>query len=327
MQDVLSLLRKQKMENKIVLKQKPMVSIVMPTYNRAHLIEKSIQSVLQQTYTNFELLIVDDGSIDNTEKVVQRCLDPRIRYIKCSKNMGANVVRNIGIKAAKCEYIAFQDSDDEWLPNKLEKQMILMEKSDEKLGVVYTGFWRFEGDDKSYTPSTRVTHVEGNISQEILKENFVSTQTILVKKKCLEDVGLFDEKLPRLQDWELIIRLSKKYEFQYVKEGLVNVYHTENSITSTGNNVLYDAYETIINKNALNFEDSKLLGRHYSSLGIWFIENDDFLKGRKYLFKAIKSDQFIGKYYLRFILAIFGERFYKKSLEKYKKLDIYKNLG
>lgn len=100
----------------------PTVSVVIPTYNRAHLVGRAIQSVLNQTYQDFEIIVVDDGSTDNTEEVVKSFNDPRIRYIRHDQNRGGSAARNTGIKMARGEYIAFQDSDDEWLPEKLESR-------------------------------------------------------------------------------------------------------------------------------------------------------------------------------------------------------------
>lgn len=107
----------------LIAKNNPKVSVIIPTYNRAHLIGRAIKSVLNQTYKDFEIIIVDDGSTDKTEEVVKDFKDERVRYIRREKNKGGSAARNTGIKAARGEYIAFQDSDDEWLPEKLEKQM------------------------------------------------------------------------------------------------------------------------------------------------------------------------------------------------------------
>ena len=112
----------------------PKVSVIIPTYNRAHLVGRAIRSVLNQTYQDFEIIVVDDGSTDNTEEVVKSFNDPRIRYIRHEKNRGGSAACNTGIRAARGEYIAFQDSDDEWLPEKLEKQMQVFENTPTGVG-------------------------------------------------------------------------------------------------------------------------------------------------------------------------------------------------
>ena len=115
----------------------PGISVIIPTYNRAHLISRSAKSVLAQTYPDFELIIVDDGSGDNTEEIIEALADPRIRYLRHESNRGVSAARNTGIRAARGDYIAFQDSDDEWLPQKLEKQLGLFEQDNRgDLGLV-----------------------------------------------------------------------------------------------------------------------------------------------------------------------------------------------
>lgn len=116
---------------------KDKISIIVPTYNRAQVIARSINSILTQTYENFELLILDDGFTDDTRNIIERFEDERIRYIRLKDNSGASHARNVGIQMVTCEYIAFQDSDDVWLPEKLEKQMQKMVHASEKVGLVY----------------------------------------------------------------------------------------------------------------------------------------------------------------------------------------------
>lgn len=214
------------------LNDTPFISIVIPTYNRARFLGRSVRSVLNQTYKNFEVIVADDASTDDTAEIIKTFKDDRIRYIRHESNAGAAAARNTGIKVSRGEYVAFQDSDDEWLPEKLEKQMALFEQVSTETGVVYTGFWRVRNNQKTYIPPDGIKQKEGYIHRELLKRNFVSTQTVVVKKECLEKSGLFDERLPRLQDWELFIRLSKLYEFKYVAEPLVIAYFTPESISA-----------------------------------------------------------------------------------------------
>ena len=245
----------------------PTVSVIIPTYNRAHLIGRAIKSVLNQTYQDFEIIVVNDGSTDNTEEVVKSFSDKRIKYIWHEKNKGAAAARNTGIKIAKGEYIAFQDSDDEWFPNKLEKQMKIFKKESPNLGIVYTGFYRIKDSEKKYIPSHEIVKKEGSIYEELLKGSFITTQSILVRKECFKKVGIFDENLPRLQDWELVIRLSKYYEFKCIDEPLLISYYTTDSI-SANHKALIEALELILTKHYKNFNNYKeILSRHYFSLG------------------------------------------------------------
>ena len=115
----------------------PLVSVIIPTHNRADLVPLAIQSVLQQTYTNLECIVVDDASTDNTEETVRTIIDERIIYLRHENNKHASAARNTGIKYARGEFIAFLDDDDEWLPTKLEKQVPFLLNLHEKVGMIY----------------------------------------------------------------------------------------------------------------------------------------------------------------------------------------------
>ena len=168
---------------------KPTVSIIIPTYNREQLIARSIKSVLNQTYQDFEIIIVDDASTDNTEEVISNFNDKRIRYIRHEKNKGAAAARNTGIRAARCDYIAYQDSDDEWLPEKLARQMELLEDASPQVGVIYTGFWKTENHRRTYIPFSWVSQKNGDIHKELLKGNFIGSPVVLTKKECFRQGG------------------------------------------------------------------------------------------------------------------------------------------
>ena len=290
----------------------PTVSVIIPTYNRAHLVGRAIRSVLAQTYQDFEIIVVDDASTDNTEEVVNSFNDPHIRYIRHEKNHGGAAARNTGINVARGEYIAFQDSDDEWLPEKLEKQMKVFESAPAKVGVVYTGFWRIDDDKKTYIPSTKINRKEGNVHNELLEGNFVTTQAAIVKRECLRKAGMFDERLPRLQDWELFIRISKSYEFKCVDEPLVVSYFTPDSI-SANQDALTKALELILEKHFQDFRsNARLLARHQYSIGNLLCQSGRVAQGREYLLKAVKSYPLNIKYPIAAFVSLFGERAYNK---------------
>lgn len=308
------------------VKNSPTVSVVIPTYNRAHLTGRAIRSVLNQTYHDFEIIVVDDGSTDNTEEVIKKIQeqDKRIRYIQHEKNKGAAAARNTGIKAAQGEYIAFQDSDDEWLPEKLEKQMKAFATAPAGVGVVYTGHWRIEDNKKIYMPSSMVTQKEGNIHKELLKEGFgfVITPSAVIRKKCFEKSGMFDENLPRLQEWELFIRVSKYYKFKCIDEPLVNSYCKSDSI-STSHEALIKALEIILTRHYEDFkENGKSLSKRYYSIGIFLCSNNKIKQGRSYLIKAVKIYPFNIKFLLVIVvfLSFFGQDIYNKVAEKYRKI-------
>ena len=307
------------------MKKNSNVSIIIPTYNCARLIGRAIESVLNQTYRDFELVIVDDGSTDNTEEIIKEFQkkDERIKYICHDKNKGGSAARNTGIKVARGEYIAFQDSDDEWLPGKLKKQMEVFKNISSKVGVVYTGFWRITDNKKTYIPESWVKQKDGNIYFELLKGNFVGTPTILIKKKCFQKVGIFDEKLPRLQDWELVIRLSKYYDFKCIDEPLLISYYTTDSI-SANHKALIEALELILTKHYKKFNNyKKILSRHYFDLGRILYLDEDLISGRRYFIKAVKKYPLNIKYLLAYLVSFFGLKTFNKVTKIYHKFKYY----
>lgn len=201
------------------------VSVIIPTYNRADVLANAVQSVLQQSFTDFELLIVDDGSTDNTDIVVESMDDKRIRYLKMPENAGVAAARNEGIRHAKYDYIAFQDSDDYWKSDKLEKQMAFLTQKPE-IGLLYCPYECQKADGSTIlVPDYTIPSEEkqGNIYRYMLLRNTIGTPGVLVRRSCLEKSGLFNESLTCLEDWELFLRISRDYEIAFQDESLVLV--------------------------------------------------------------------------------------------------------
>lgn len=201
------------------------VSVILPTYNRAYCIERSIDSVLRQTYREFELWVIDDASTDCTEELADQFMkaDNRVRYFKQPINRGAAAARNEGIRRAQCSCIAFQDSDDVWKADKLEKQMRVLEEQPD-VGLVYC---TFEGRKKDGTlihipdDSMERSVLQGDMYELLLQGNVIDAPTAVVRRECLEQCGLFDEELTCLEDWELFLRIAKEWKIGYVDEALL----------------------------------------------------------------------------------------------------------
>lgn len=225
------------------------VSVVIPTYNRAELLKKAVESLLSQSHQNIEIVIVDDCSTDHTSEVIGEMKDHRIQYIKHPANKGGAAARNTGIAHAAGDYIGFLDSDDQWLPKKLEKQLEVFRKNS-NIGVVYTGL--------SVVNETKVLRemmpmFKGNILTKLIQFNCIdTTSSILVKKELLDEIEGFDASFPSCQDWDLYIRLAQKTQFDYVKEPLVLFFqHSEERITSNkkavqqGHLLIYEKYKEL----------------------------------------------------------------------------------
>lgn len=272
-----------------------MISIVIPTYNRASTLERCIKSLLYQTYSDFEIIIVDDNSSDNSGAIIKNLNDPRIKYLKHKKNLGANAARNTGIKNAMGDLIAFQDSDDEWFKNKLEIQIKALNES--KADIVASSFIRHMDGKKTILPKENIN--DEKISKTILYKNCISTQTILGKAKCFKD-NEFDDRLPRFQDWELIIRLSRQYKIHFIKQPLANVYVQKDSITKKPQKAI-DAIDMIMKKHKdIIYRDNKALAAFYSLLGDIYLQVPYF--GKCYYYESLKYNKMNYKTYARLVI-------------------------
>lgn len=220
----------------LILNIEPAVSVVMPTFNRAHMLRRSIVSVLNQTFSNFELIIVDDGSIDNTSSTIEEFDDPRIIFLPLGKNFGGNYARNQGIKASRADYVAFLDSDDEWLPTKLELQISRLHSvNDDEANIVYCQYYEYQDLTKRKILFPSI--YEGDVFDQLLKGWCPVLSTFVIKRSDLLEVQGFDESLPSFQDYDLFLRLAElEKQFVAVSEPLVNKYvHNSHQITGSLN--------------------------------------------------------------------------------------------
>lgn len=209
----------------------PRVSVVLPTYNRAGTLLRAIYSVLNQDFKDLELIVIDDGSSDETEQIVGGVSDVRLRYQKRA-NGGPAAARNSGIALANGEWLCFQDSDDEWLPTKLSKQVQHMHKHpDAVLGVC--GYLRYEKEDVApqYYGASCFLAVD-NLHRQALKMFFYATPTWMARKDILLAAGGFDENLECWEDWEFALRLSERGPFALLDEPLVIQHVTAGSVNS-----------------------------------------------------------------------------------------------
>lgn len=234
-----------------------MVSVIIPTYNREKTICKALNSVLNQTYEDIEVIVVDDCSTDNTESVIKSIEDNRLKYIKLSKNSGACHARNVGISNSHGDFIAFEDSDDLWHADKLEKQLrVLNENNVDILACSYNQYIETYEHFKKVMPALEESgFLEPNI---LLRQSIIGTPTIIGRKHVFDEFQ-FDENLPRFQDFDLVIRISDKYQIYMMKEPLVDAFVQNDSISRSLSKMI-NAQSLILNNN------KRILGKYPDAL-------------------------------------------------------------
>lgn len=208
-----------------------MISVIIPSYNRAKTIGRSIESVLNQTYKEIEVIIVDDCSTDDTREIVEGYEDERIKYVRNEKNLGACQSRNKGIRFAQGEYIAFQDSDDSWRDTKLEVQLEYLNKYQADVC-----FCKFQKHGYPEVEGEIVPDIEGGLIsyEQLVRQSLVGTPTILAKASVLKEV-MFDASLKRLQDYDWVITAGREYKFCLVDKVLADAYLQNDSLTVSSN--------------------------------------------------------------------------------------------
>lgn len=309
----------------------PKVSVIIPTYNRADLLPRAIGSVLNQTFRDFELIVVDDGSTDNTKEVVKEFQkkDERVRYIWRENSSGAAKPKNEGIKNSKGDYIAILDSDDKWLPGKLQKQLELFENSSNPR-VGFVSCHALVIDEKSGKKLEYKIPRYKNVLKNILTQDYMGSGSGMVyKKSVFDNAGLFDENLKTGQDWEIRIRLAQKYDFDFVPRPLFKYYiHSENISGLTNIKIKERDLEYIFNKYKKYYEKNpKIYSAKLRYDGTRYILAQQLKKGRKSFLRSIRLNPLNLKSYVYFLCSLFGPNFYcrltrtKAKLRRFKIFD------
>lgn len=263
----------------------PKVTVIIPVFNRENLIQRSINSVLNQTYKNLEVIVVDDASTDRTAQKISEVKDDRLKYIGNEVNLGPSQSRNKGIEISDGELIAFQDSDDEWHIDKLAKQVQILIKSNSDVAAVYC---KMEFVDSS---SGKLI-AKDNINAVDFRKTFThgtyfltpANVTVLIKKSVLNEVGYFDESLFAMEDTELAIRVSKNYNYRFIDEPLVRVTRNHNQLTENAKN--YIAAKEILYKKHKNYLSTELLFEICKEIANYYILIGNIAIAKNYLKKS-----------------------------------------
>jgi len=272
------------------------VSVIIPTYNRERTLERAIRSVLGQTFTNLELIIIDDGSSDNTEALVAKLQkeDERISYFK-TENKGVSAARNTGIRCARGNWLAFLDSDDEWLKGKLDKQDEYLIANPECRIVHTEEIWI--RNNVRVNPHKKHKKMGGRIFSQSLELCLMSPSSILIHKSILDDVGLFNEKYPVCEDYELWLRILEKYKVGFVEMACIKKYGGHEDQLSTKYIAMdywrLQAMKGFFDSTHLSAAEKAKLEQIYTHK-YYILEQGAMKHGNKELLKQLASETIVG---------------------------------
>ena len=290
----------------------PLVSIITPAFNARATIGYTIESVLSQTFSDFEMIIVDDGSTDNTAQLINNIKDERIVYIFQSNKDRAEA-RNHGIGIARGDYIAFLDSDDLWMQDKLEKQVPLLDENPE-IGLVYSDLYYFAhqtGEDLLQY-SKKVKLHKGTVPVRlIIERNFIQSPTPIIRREVFEEVGLFDTCLIPVEDWDMWIRIVAKFPIDFIDEPLARYRVHENAILwSQYPEKQYSAVNKMLDKVEHHFDAQNTAiksginrGRALANYvyGLTLLNTCNYNEARSYFFEALKINPLLLQLYVRLL--------------------------
>jgi glycosyltransferase involved in cell wall biosynthesis len=270
--------------------------VILPTYNRASVLPRAIDSVLAQTFSDFELIVVDDASEDDTPQVVSRYNDPRIQYLRHDTNRGASTARNTGLEASNSEYIFFLDSDDAWDASKMRKQIDYLEEHPKELVAVHCGFTeedvtlknKFKRHIRPLLGSeiSNVREGQKKVIEHLLSLRFRlgGASTLLVRRDVVNVMDGFDGRFPRHQDWEFLIRVLRHGQLGYVDEPLVYKYETGTPSADTyreAKELFIETFDDDISR--LDIDRDMVIAAHQHALAKRYFREGRFSLGTEYL--------------------------------------------
>lgn len=273
----------------------PLISIITPAYNAETTIVATIESVLNQTWKNWEMIIIDDGSTDNTHQTAASVHHPGIRLLQ-EKNKGVAATRNQGMKLAKGEYIAFLDSDDLWEPEKLASQIAFFQQADSSYGLVHSSYLEFD-EQGSYAPKPlqhcKNLNISGEVHTDLIIHDFIATLTVMIKREVVENIGDFDLNFSGTEDWDLWIRIAEKYKVGYIDRSLARY-----RLNASGLSKNYTSFEGELKKVLDKYLTPSNVNPKQKRLALWlfhrhmthgFARSGDFKRSLRHLLKTIQS--------------------------------------
>lgn len=283
----------------------PRVSVIIPTGNRVEALARAVRSVLEQSYKDLEILVIDDGASDETAGVVANFHGAPIRYLRHGTRRGSAAARNTGIREAASEYVAFLDDDHEWYPEKLMRQVQCIAASPVEVGGVYTGCFIIERSTGEIRDQL-VPRARGDLHQALLGGNCIgSASSMLMRRSCVEEAGGFDEGLASFYDYDLWLRAARHHRFEYVREPLLK-YYVEGEECWITSDAFVRGLERMLKKYGESAAFRRKCAVYYLRLGVQFCEARQFNAGRRALLRAVRLRPSAAEPYVYLILAVLG---------------------
>ncbi len=289
----------------------PLVSVLIPTYNRAARLMAAVKSVQAQTYGAWELIVVDDASTDTTQEVMHdlSAADARIKYVRFDLNQGQSAARNRAAELAAGKYLAFLDSDDEWLPEKLAQQVSFFESQSETVALTYSGAYFRNASEGT----TRIKHAvdSGDLHEKELLYNPVGGPSrVMVRTSVFKQVGGFDVSFRSHEDWDLWIRISETWSIAALDVPLIVYIESSDSMTLDPAK-LVAGYEHLWQKHGILLRSRHMRAVHYCRLGHRLASFGAIREGRAYLVKAVQAEPWNPKALFLLMLSMLPSRSYR----------------
>lgn len=287
----------------------PRVSVIIPMYNCQKFIAETMESVLSQTYKDFEIIAVDDGSTDNTRQIVQS-YGSKVRYIY-QRNQGVSAARNNAIRESQGEYIALLDHDDLWLPDKLEKQIPLLD-SNPNLGLVYSDNYIVDlaGNilGRSFAESKPY---QGNVLPQLFMENFIPCLTAVIRKEAFDEAGLFSSEFSIAEEYDLFLRIAEKYEVDFINLPLANFRVHETNVSKNREQAFREEIAVVEHclqrhsefRDILESKIKRRKAKLYYNLAYTYFLKGEHKRAREELIRSIKISLYSPKQFVLFVFS------------------------
>lgn len=294
--------------------RQPMVSVIIPTYNRDGSLQRAIRSVLCQTFSDLEVLVIDDASTVNVEGIVGGFSDKRIGYVRHSHNKGVAAAKNTGIRMATGQYIAFLDDDDVYVERKIERQLEIFEESPPSVGLVYCSA-AYVTEDNRFLRKKDTGNRSSDVSYHI--DNIGPTP--LIRKVCFDEIGLFDESFRCFEDWDMWLRISRRFDFKATSEPLyVDIRHSSSQI-SDNLLVIMKFLEKLFRKHANTLEHlprntkRRMYSKFHKTRAVTLYDSGMIREGKLEAIRAFFLDPLSTRIWRLILVGFMGSRVWRLS--------------